>query len=220
MASKFAVNYGIPNEFPEVLKAFTREVLRTQPDNVYEFGAAYFSELLVQAEAAAANDSRPQLTQEQLEEELRALFDKYDEDGSGTLTLQEFKEAMAAVNLGLSEKEMKQLLIEADVNDDGVIEYNEFLNMIRELLNVTNEDDLSKVRVYRFWKEIDRDSSGEVDFPEFCAWYLKYFSPEVETTQTSIDGRGILGKFYSSYDPRAQRKSLVADDSDEQVAVN
>lgn len=115
---------------------------------------------------------------------------------------------------------LKKAFDHYDLDGSGVIEYNEFLNMIRELLNVTNEDDLSKVRVYRFWKEIDRDSSGEVDFPEFCAWYLKYFSPEVETTQTSIDGRGILGKFYSSYDPRAQRKSLVADDSDEQVAVN
>lgn len=81
------------------------------------------------------------------------------------------------------------------------------------------KDDLSKARVYRFWKEIDRDSSGEVDFPEFCAWYLKYFSPEGVTTDTSIDGGGLLGKFYSTYDPRAQRASMIASASDELLSL-
>merc|ERR1719271_1801178 len=111
-------------------------------------------------------------------------------------------------------EKLKQAFDHYDLDGSGVIEYNEFYSMLKQLLQVKNDDDLSSARVYRFWKEIDRDSSGEVDFIEFCAWYLKYFSPEVETTQTSIDGRGILGKFSSSYDPRAQRKSLVADDSD------
>jgi hypothetical protein len=79
---------------------------------------------------------------------------------------------------------------------------------------------MSRARVYRFWKEIDRDSSGEVDFEEFCAWYLKYFSPEKESTRTSIDGGGMLGKFYSTYDPRVQRASLLAaSGNDELIAL-
>jgi hypothetical protein len=90
-----------------------------------------------------------------------------------------------------------------------VIDFEEFSAMLAVLLNVTKEGDLAQDRVYRFWKEIDQDSSGEVDFLEFGAWYLKYFSPEGEATDSSIDGQGLLGKFYSTYDPRRQRSSLV-----------
>jgi hypothetical protein len=55
---------------------------------------------------------------------------------------------------------------------------------------------------------------------EFCAWYLKYFNTEGESTKTSIDGGGMLGKFYSTYDPRAQRASIVeAQYNDELLAL-
>merc|ERR1719379_2123429 len=89
-----------------------------------------------------------------------------------------------------------------DDDGSGVIEQREFHRMLAVLLNVgeSNKNDLSRDRVYRFWKEIDKDSSGEVDFREFCGWYLKYFSPEREATSTSIDGEGLLGKFYSTYE--------------------
>jgi len=43
MVSKYGKDFTVPKDFPSVLKAFTREVLRSQPGNIYEFGAAYFS---------------------------------------------------------------------------------------------------------------------------------------------------------------------------------
>jgi hypothetical protein len=97
-----------------------------------------------------------------------------------------------------------------DLDGSGVIDYNEFRNMLAVLLRIADERDLSRDRVYRFWKEIDRDNSGAVDFLEFCAWYLKYFRPDGEATSTSIDGGGLLGRFYSSYDPGRMRANLVA----------
>jgi hypothetical protein len=106
-----------------------------------------------------------------------------------------------------------------DLDGSGVIDYNEFRDMLAILLNVSNDSDLSRDRVYRFWKEVDRDSSGEVDFLEFGAWYLKYFSPEADATKSSIDARGLLGKFYSTYDPRAQRASMVSATNDELLSL-
>ena len=32
----------MPEEFPDLLHDFAREVLRDQPDNIYEYGAQYF----------------------------------------------------------------------------------------------------------------------------------------------------------------------------------
>ena len=45
MASVYQKQFTIPQDFPMLLKNFTREVLRSQPEDIYAFGASYFSEL-------------------------------------------------------------------------------------------------------------------------------------------------------------------------------
>ena len=45
MASKYIRKYPIPGSFAELLHDFTREVLRDQPENIYEYGALYFAAL-------------------------------------------------------------------------------------------------------------------------------------------------------------------------------
>ena len=45
MASKYLQKYPIPGEFPSLLHDFAREVLRDQPENIYEYGALYFAAL-------------------------------------------------------------------------------------------------------------------------------------------------------------------------------
>ena len=42
MASKYLQKFPIPGSFPDLLHDFAREVLRDQPEDIYEFGAAYF----------------------------------------------------------------------------------------------------------------------------------------------------------------------------------
>jgi Ca2+-binding EF-hand superfamily protein len=96
-----------------------------------------------------------------------------------------------------------------DIDGSGFIQFDEFRKMLAQLLKVSDESQLPRERVNRFWKEIDVDSSGEVDFQEFGVWYLRYFSPEGGATHASIDPNGLLGKFYSTYDPRRQRSNLV-----------
>jgi hypothetical protein len=120
----------------------------------------------------------------------------------------------------LTAEKLKVAFDRFDTDGSGVIDYEEFRAMLGVLLNVSEEQDLARDRVYRFWKEIDRDSSGEVDFLEFCHWYLKYFSPEGEATDASLDGEGILGKFYSTFDPGRQRASLLAQEQELRFAAD
>ena len=35
--------YPIPGSFPDLLRDFTMAVLRDQPENIYEYGAMYFT---------------------------------------------------------------------------------------------------------------------------------------------------------------------------------
>ena len=45
MASKYLQKYPIPGEFPQLLHDFTKEVLRDQPDDIFEYGYQYFKAL-------------------------------------------------------------------------------------------------------------------------------------------------------------------------------
>ena len=45
MASNYIQKYPIPQDFPTILKNFTREILRDQPANVIEYSAKYFEAL-------------------------------------------------------------------------------------------------------------------------------------------------------------------------------
>ena len=42
MASKYLQKFPVPEDFPDLLHDFAREVLRDQPENIYEYGAQYF----------------------------------------------------------------------------------------------------------------------------------------------------------------------------------
>ena len=61
----------------------------------------------------------------------RKQFEKYDTDGSGFITWDEMKEVFEErLGRDLKVKEVKELLKDSDENDDGKINYEEFLNII------------------------------------------------------------------------------------------
>lgn len=88
-----------------------------------------------------------------------------------------------------------------DVDKSGVIEFEEFVGMIHALVGA-GRGDISKDRLTKFWKEIDSNGNGEVDFTEFAPWYLKYFNSKGL-------GFGPAEAFYASYSPSAQRASYL-----------
>ncbi|KAJ1627192.1 hypothetical protein T492DRAFT_1026734 [Pavlovales sp. CCMP2436] len=134
MASKYKAEFDVPKEFPSVLKAFTREILRYQPENIYEFGASYFQDLLKAHAAAGTPDAKQRLSPQELEQLLRQLFVEHDADGNGHLDHREFRELLNSANMGLSPKEVKRILAEADENEDGRIEYTEFIPIAIDLV--------------------------------------------------------------------------------------
>jgi hypothetical protein len=102
---------------------------------------------------------------------------------------------------------------EFDTDGSGYIDFEEFGVMFCQLLKVKDPSNFSGSRMKRFWQEIDVDGSGEVEFEEFCNWYLKYFSSDGYMLPSSVDG-GIIGQFYSSFQPSAARRNSLAANDD------
>jgi len=130
MAAKFARNFTLPEGFPQLLKDFTREVLRADPEDVYKFGHEYFSEAIERRNNPEDYGAEPErLSMEELKERIAQWFDEADADGNGVLDRKEFKKVFQGLqaDLGLTDKDVLKIMAEADENEDGQIGYAEFL---------------------------------------------------------------------------------------------
>merc|ERR1711959_196950 len=131
MTSRYRKPFRYPDGFADALRDFTREVLREQPKSIPEFGTAYFENLLRQgAEAQCEVDGAVPATRmsaEELTEFLSSVFNEADVDGSGTLSYKEFKTVIQTSRLEFTKQDIRKMLMEAGENEDGYIDYNEFL---------------------------------------------------------------------------------------------
>merc|ERR1711988_1353000 len=132
MTSRYRKPFRYPDGFADVLRDFTREVLREQPKSIPDFGAAYFENLLRQGAEMQQGEmdggaGPTRMSPEELQEFLASIFLEADQDQTGTLSYKEFKEVITTSQLGFTKQEIRRMLMEADENEDGYIDYNEFL---------------------------------------------------------------------------------------------
>lgn len=92
---------------------------------------------------------------------LKNLFKSIDADGSGTITVEEMRKAMAQWGHKISEAELQQLMSIADVDGDGLIDYNEFVAATMHISKLEKEELLQKA-----FKQLDRDGSGTISLDE------------------------------------------------------
>jgi Ca2+-binding EF-hand superfamily protein len=203
MSSKFAKQYKVPPEFPEILKDFAREVLRMQPANINEFAAKYFdclaSGLPADSQggggAAQAGSAEADMSIAEVEGIIQDLFRKYDQDSNCYLDPEEFKALMQDLQqrLDFPPDEILRFLAEADMNADGMVEYEEFIPLALQiiqgmyakkrleqhmvdvgqhaedlLVHGMAREELEEV-VLSIFKRMDKDGSGILSKQEFVA---------------------------------------------------
>merc|ERR1712100_990516 len=74
--------------------------------------------------------SRPNKTQEQMEEEIKDAFLTFDADGSGFITREELIETLTTMGDPVDEETITGMIQEADVDGDGKINYEEFTKIM------------------------------------------------------------------------------------------
>lgn len=128
MSARYQKTFTIPEGFPQLLKAFTREILRNQPDNIYEYGAKYFEDLIEENKRAAERVDEPEVAaddedagasaqagwwnmgDEELQDFIMDRFMEYDDDQDGYLDRHEFKTLLTSTDLGLSTKDVRRIM--------------------------------------------------------------------------------------------------------------
>jgi len=151
-----------------------------------------------------------------------------DKDGNGTVEFEEF--LTWTVNTAFmedvivkdaKERELRQLArdFSVDLTDverirdaydkydedlSGYIEEGEFKKLVLVLLKAKKESDVPAKRLMRYWKEVDQDHSGEIDFEEFFAWYLKYFYVPPDSQNSSNPAAQAYAGYgrYKLFEPR------------------
>lgn len=126
MSSKYATQFKIPEGLLKLTKDFAREVLRAQPKNILEFGLEYFQELL------KAQNTSPNVA---IVENLKRVFEEHDPALAGILPYMDVKSIFSDPANQLNERSGVIALLECEINDDGQIDYNKFLNVAVEVLD-------------------------------------------------------------------------------------
>ena len=93
-------------------------------------------------------------------QEIKDAFDMIDTDGSGSIEVEELKIAMKALGFDTRKEETKKIIENLDKNKDGVISYEEFLDLLTTKLN--DKDHIEEMR--KIHSNIADEKTGAIDF--------------------------------------------------------
>ena len=65
-----------------------------------------------------------------LDDAIKEAFNHFDKDGSGRISLDEFREVMITEGAQMTDEEIEEILNEADADGDGQIDINEFVDLL------------------------------------------------------------------------------------------
>lgn len=90
--------------------------------------------------------------------EFQEIFDLFDTDGSGTITIKELCVVMQSLGQNPTEEEVRRMVKTVDTDNNGEVDFTEFMELItRKLQSVDiQEEILEAFRVF------DRDGNGSI----------------------------------------------------------
>lgn len=124
---------------------------------------------------------------------LKQIFKQMDFNGNKKLDISEFEQALAAFGLFPKKVELQALMKYYDVDSDGNISYEEFLNGLKDPLS---ERRLAMVE--KAWQMLDKDGSGVITVKDIEGIYDVSMNPEfLEGKKTKQE---ILEDFLNNFD--------------------
>ncbi|KAK9360274.1 hypothetical protein V1504DRAFT_455471 [Lipomyces starkeyi] len=102
-----------------------------------------------------------QLTEEQINE-FKEAFSLFDKNNDGQITTKELGTVMRSLGQNPSEAELADMINEVDVDNDGTIDFPEFLTMMaRKMKDTDSEEEIKEA-----FRVFDRDNNGYISSTE------------------------------------------------------
>lgn len=125
-----------------------------------------------QKESAKASSSKPapaalhlpagmQLSEDVIAE-FREAFALFDKDGDGVITTKELGTVMRALGQNPTEAELKDMIAEVDIDNNGTIDFPEFLAMMTKKARTMDTEE----EIREAFKVFDRDGNGFITAAE------------------------------------------------------
>ena len=94
--------------------------------------------------------------------DLKDAFDNFDDDKSNELSLEELSPLLASMGLVMPDEEVKQMVTQLDLNQDGKVSFQEFAHRM-----LADEEEIGHEEAAReIFEMIDKDGSGELSLAE------------------------------------------------------
>jgi Ca2+-binding EF-hand superfamily protein len=133
---------------------------------------------------------------------LQRKFRIMDDDGTKSLNMSEFKKAMKEMKFDLSDPELRRVFDYFDTNRGGSIDFEEFIQGVRDPLN-----DRRRQLVSAAFSKLDRDGSGFVDAQEVASMYDTTKHPDVLSGKKSPDQ--VFREFLDTFDVGGEKDGKV-----------
>jgi calmodulin len=102
---------------------------------------------------------RARLNQRQIRE-IREAFSIFDKDGDGSISAKELGTVMRSLGMAPTDQDIQRLIRAVDTDGSGEIEFEEFLDLMSEANEISEEDVMDAFRLF------DKDGDGTINKTE------------------------------------------------------
>ncbi|UJR31290.1 hypothetical protein I4U23_018788 [Adineta vaga] len=97
-----------------------------------------------------------------MDTELRNTFDLFDRDKSGAISSSELEQVLIALNFDPTERLLRKIMKEMDIDRNGLVEFDEFVKVMRNVYERKFTDN----EMRKAFQCFDADSSGYITINE------------------------------------------------------